>query len=182
MRLLLDEQRKRFAPGEPFGFDPRLRVRPTSPCWRKADEICSARVLLLMTRSGHVEGYDPGSLVSVVLRLEEDLREATISRPAAVGWRHSAIWSVGPYLDRRQRERGAYAAREAFPTRGDKAVRAQSIRGRMALNGLYVPAGAQWLPAFRTELLTFPAGAHDDEVDALGLIGQLLDRMVLGQK
>jgi len=49
MRLLLDEQRKRFAPGEPFGFDPRLRVRPTSACWRKADEICSARVLLLMT-------------------------------------------------------------------------------------------------------------------------------------
>ena len=40
---------------------------------------------------------------------------------------------VGPYLDRRQRERKAYCAREAFPTRGDKAVRAQSIRGRMAL-------------------------------------------------
>ncbi len=43
---------------------------------------------------------------------------------------------VGPFLDRRQRERQAYVFRRVFPTRGDKAVRAQSIRGRMALEGL----------------------------------------------
>ena len=47
--------------------------------------------------------------------------------------------SVGPFLSRRQHERKAYVNREPFPTRGDKAVRAQSIRGRMALEGLYVP-------------------------------------------
>jgi hypothetical protein len=29
--------------------------------------------------------------------------------------------------------------------------------------------------------LSFPAGKHDDQVDALGLIGQLLDQMVPGQ-
>ena len=34
-----------------------------------------------------------------------------------------------------------YVARERFGTRGDKVVRAQSIRGRMALEGLCVPAG-----------------------------------------
>lgn len=58
---------------------------------------------------------------------------------------------VGPFLDRRQRERQAYVHRQAFPTRGDKAVRAQSIRGRMALEGLYVPSGAPWVSAFRSE-------------------------------
>lgn len=89
---------------------------------------------------------------------------------------------VGPFLDRRQRERQAYVAREQFPTRGDKAVRAQSIRGRMALNGLYVPENADWYPSLRSELLSFPAGKHDDQVDALGLVGQLLDRMVIGHK
>jgi predicted phage terminase large subunit-like protein len=89
---------------------------------------------------------------------------------------------VGPFLDRRQRERRAYCSREAFPTRGDKAVRAQSIRGRMALEGLYVPTNADWFPAFRSELLSFPAGKHDDQVDALGLVGQLLDKMIVGQK
>jgi predicted phage terminase large subunit-like protein len=89
---------------------------------------------------------------------------------------------IGPFLDRRQRERQTYCYREAFPTRGDKAVRAQSIRGRMALGGLHVPTHASWFPAFRSELLSFPAGKHDDQVDALGLVGQLLDKMVPGQK
>ena len=48
----------------------------------------------------------------------------------------------------------------------------------MALEGLYVPVHARWYPAFRAELLSFPAGKHDDQVDALGLVGQLLDLMV----
>jgi predicted phage terminase large subunit-like protein len=89
---------------------------------------------------------------------------------------------VGPFLDRRARERGAFVARDQFPTRGDKAVRAQSIRGRMALGGLYVPTGRGWYPELRSELLSFPAGKHDDQVDALGLVGQLLDVMGVGQK
>ena len=89
--------------------------------------------------------------------------------------------SVGPFLDRRQRERQAYVFRRTFPTRGDKAVRAQSIRGRMALEGLYLPTGAAWVPAFRSELLSFPAGKHDHQFDALGLVGQLLDRILPGQ-
>jgi predicted phage terminase large subunit-like protein len=89
---------------------------------------------------------------------------------------------VGPYLDRRANERRAFVARDAFPTRGDKAVRAQSIRGRMAHLGLYVPHRSPWYADFRSELLSFPAGKHDDQVDALGLVGQLLDIMHVGQK
>jgi predicted phage terminase large subunit-like protein len=86
--------------------------------------------------------------------------------------------AIGPHLDRRIRERAAFVARQPFATRGDKSARAQSIRGRMALEGLYVPAGASWLADFRAELLSFPAGRHDDQVDAIALIGQLLDKMV----
>ena len=59
--------------------------------------------------------------------------------------------------------------------------RAQLIRGRMALDGLYVPERAPWYANFRAELLSFPAGKHDDQVDALGLIGQLLNKMVIGR-
>ena len=87
---------------------------------------------------------------------------------------------VGPFLERQQRERQAYVYRRTFPTRGDKAVRAQSIRGRMALEGLYVPQNAAWLSDLRSELLAFPAGKHDDMVDALGLVGQLLDTISSG--
>lgn len=89
--------------------------------------------------------------------------------------------ALGPFIDRRQRERRAYVFRQQFPTRGDKAIRAQSIRGRMALDGLYVPMNAKWLPEFKRELLSFPAGKHDDQVDALGLVGQLLDQMRSGR-
>jgi predicted phage terminase large subunit-like protein len=91
--------------------------------------------------------------------------------------------AIGPFLERRMRERSAYVTRDQFPTRGgDKSVRAQSIRARMSLEGLYVPTAALWYPAFRSELLSFPAGKHDDQVDALGLIGQLLDLMITRQK
>ena len=89
---------------------------------------------------------------------------------------------IGPLLDKRSRERRAFVARDQFPTRGDKAVRAQSIRGRMALGGLYVPVHAVWYPDLRSELLSFPAGKHDDQVDALGLVGQLIDKMMSGIK
>lgn len=89
---------------------------------------------------------------------------------------------IGPFLDKRARERGAFVARQQFPTRGDKAVRAQSIRGRMANGGIYVPGHSSWYPDLRSELLSFPAGKYDDQVDALGLVGQLLDIMVYGQK
>ena len=50
----------------------------------------------------------------------------------------------------------------------------------MALEGLYVPQNAAWLSDLRSELLAFPAGKHDDMVDALGLVGQLLDTISSG--
>ena len=39
------------------------------------------------------------------------------------------------------------------------------------MDGLHVPEKTSWYPAFRSELLNFPAGKHDDQVDELGLIG-----------
>src|SRR5499427_4422219 len=88
---------------------------------------------------------------------------------------------VGPFLESEARKAQAYVNREQFPTRANKAVRCQSMRGRMAVDGLYVPVAAPWYPDFRAELLSFPAGRHDDQVDALGLVGQLLDLMIEGR-
>lgn len=84
---------------------------------------------------------------------------------------------VGPFLRKRMAERQAYVAIETFPTRGDKAIRAQSIRGRIAMAGLFVQKGAPWITDLISEMMSFPVGVHDDQVDALGLIGQILDRM-----
>ena len=85
---------------------------------------------------------------------------------------------VGPFLTKRMRERQAYVSRADFPSVKSKRMRAQSIIGRMAQNGLYCPFGAEWFAEFRKELLLFDAGKHDDQVDALSLIGQVLDKMI----
>lgn len=85
---------------------------------------------------------------------------------------------VGPYLLRTMREQRAYVARYQIPSRHDKAVRAQAIRGRMAVDGLCIPEAAPWRTDFENELMSFPVGKHDDQVDALSLVGQLLDKMI----
>lgn len=89
---------------------------------------------------------------------------------------------VGPFLVSQMLKRQAYVAKETFATRGDKAVRAQSIRGRIAMNGLYILKDATFLADLIAEMMSFPVGVHDDQVDALGLVGQLLDRMSYGSK
>jgi predicted phage terminase large subunit-like protein len=88
---------------------------------------------------------------------------------------------VGPFLLRRMMETGALVYREKFPTRGDKAVRAQSIRGRIAMNGLWVEQDKPWVSDLIGEMMSFPVGVHDDQVDMLGLAGQLLDKMRTGR-
>lgn len=87
---------------------------------------------------------------------------------------------VGPWLTRRQRQRKAWCFRSQFPTRGDKAIRAQSIVGRLASCGLRILRGAPFKNDLISECVRFP-GVNDDQVDALGLVGQLLDVMQKGK-
>jgi len=100
-------------------------------------------------------------------------------------WAHERVHIVsglGPYIETRMRARQAYCAQEYFVARHDKAVRSQSIRGRMELTGLYVPTDAPWLSDLKAELCAFPDGRTDDCVDALGLVGQLMDRYAPREK
>jgi predicted phage terminase large subunit-like protein len=82
--------------------------------------------------------------------------------------------AVGPFLTRQQMQAGAMTARRQFASRHDKATRAQSVIGYAALYGIHVQRDAPWWPVLRAELLGFPAAKYDDQVDALGLVGQLL--------
>jgi predicted phage terminase large subunit-like protein len=88
--------------------------------------------------------------------------------------------SIGPFIERRMLERKAYCAREQFTVVADKPTRARSFQARMAMGKVYFPVKAPWLDALENEMFTFPAGVHDDQVDALGLIGRMLDAMVAG--
>ncbi len=85
--------------------------------------------------------------------------------------------SLGPFINKRMLERRSYCALEEFTSLADKPTRARSFQARMAMGKVYMPTHASWLADFERELLSFPAGVHDDIVDALGLTGRLLDTM-----
>jgi predicted phage terminase large subunit-like protein len=88
---------------------------------------------------------------------------------------------VGPFLSKRQRERRAYCYRQQFSSSRDKPTRAQSIRGRMAMGKVYFPHNTLWATDAVSELLRFPAGKNDDQVDVLSLLGRMLDQLVGGE-
>ena len=89
--------------------------------------------------------------------------------------------SVGPFLDRRARERQIYGYRKQYTSAADKPTRAQSMRARMAMGKVYFPRNASWAEALVDELLKFPNGRNDDQVDVLSLFGRMLDHLVSGQ-
>src|SRR5690606_16545040 len=88
--------------------------------------------------------------------------------------------SIWPLLQRRIAERQVWdfpfdPARDALKTgRRDKEARARPIQGRMRQGMVLMPREAPWIASLTAELLTFPNGVHDDQVDALAWIGQML--------
>lgn len=48
-----------------------------------------------------------------------------------------------------------------------KLERAYSVTPMIECGNVYIPESAPWLPALEDELLSFPAGAHDDQVDSM---------------
>lgn len=50
---------------------------------------------------------------------------------------------------------------------GDKVMRMSQETAALERGAMLVPNDAPWLAELRTELLAFPHGRHDDQVDAL---------------
>lgn len=60
--------------------------------------------------------------------------------------------------------------RERIPVWGikrtkDKIERAHDVTPYLAVNPIMLPEDAEWVPAYLAEMLSFPRGAHDDQVD-----------------
>ena len=91
------------------------------------------------------------------------------------------IKSLGPFITKRMHERRVYCAQEQMTSVADKPTRARAFQARAAMGKVYLPHQAPWVADFMSELLMFPAGKHDDQVDAIGLIGRMLDTMVGGR-
>jgi predicted phage terminase large subunit-like protein len=115
--------------------------------------------------------YDGFELVEKILDLYEQWR------PGIVGIEKGHIeMALGPFLEKRVRERKLYEAyfKDLKVGRRDKEARARAIQGRMQQGMVYFPKDAVWTGPLVAELLRFPNGTHDDQVDALAWIGLMM--------
>lgn len=64
-------------------------------------------------------------------------------------------------------ERRVYPSFEVLKPLTDKMVRANPLRGRMQLKKVFFPNHQPWFQELQKEMLYFPAGKHDDQIDAL---------------
>lgn len=79
--------------------------------------------------------------------------------------------SVEPMLRRRMRERNVHCRMEWLSSVHDKPTRARSFQAMAATGRVHFEQGADL-----SEFLVFPAGRHDDEVDAASMIGRAIDQ------
>ena len=56
---------------------------------------------------------------------------------------------------------------QQIQTKGDKVIRASALEPIFESGDVFVPEKAPWFQAWVDELLSFPAGSHDDQVDNL---------------
>lgn len=115
--------------------------------------------------------WDGFELVERILDLYEQWK------PSIIGIEKGHIeMALGPFLEKRVRERGLYEAyfKDLKTGRRDKEARARAIQGRMQQGMVYFPRDAAFSGPLIAELLRFPNGTHDDQVDALAWIGLMM--------
>jgi len=87
-----------------------------------------------------------------------------------LGVEDGQIWkSLRSQFEKRCKERRVYPSVETLVPLTDKLVRANPLKGRMQLGKVYFPEEAKtpWVDILTREMLVFPNGKHDDQVDAM---------------
>ena len=87
-----------------------------------------------------------------------------------------------PLIRKLMKERGVYCLRTAYHMAMDKQTRVATIAGRAEQGLLHFPANKKWTKDLLYELTRFPAGANDDQVDALSLLGRGLEHLRPGRR
>lgn len=87
--------------------------------------------------------------------------------------------ALGPFLKAEMFKRGGEFLNllPLVPTK-DKESRARSMQARIRSGGVRFDKDTDWWPDFEQELMTFPRGVHNDQVDAMAWLGLTLDRMI----
>lgn len=64
----------------------------------------------------------------------------------------------------------------AFVPETDKVTRMSAQSAKIEAGHVFLPRRAEWLEDFRTELLQFPHGRHDDQVDSVSQFLSWIDQ------
>lgn len=85
-----------------------------------------------------------------------------------LGFEDGQIWkTMEAQFDKRCRERRMYPNWELLKPLTDKLVRAHPLKGRMQAGKVFFYSNGAWFEECERELLRFPGGKHDDQVDSL---------------
>lgn len=103
-------------------------------------------------------------IVEAILNLATKWHNPNLSIGFEDGQIYRAIESL---LKKRMRERKFYPSTMVLKPITDKMARARPLQGRMQQKMVSFNANASWVDSLRTEMLRFPAGVHDDQVDSL---------------
>lgn len=94
-----------------------------------------------------------------------------------LGVEDGQIWkSISALFYAEAKRRGLFPAVELLKPLTDKQARARPLQGRMQMHMVTFQKAAAWLDKASEEMLRFPTGVHDDIVDALAWLMQLVIR------
>lgn len=87
--------------------------------------------------------------------------------------------AIGPYLENQLDARSVHTfnAEPLKVGRKDKVARARPAQGLLRRGKIKFPKHAPWVKGFVAELMAFPNGVHDDQVDALSHLAQMVNEL-----
>ncbi len=114
---------------------------------------------------------DAFHIVEAILNLASKWHNPSL----VLGFEDGQIYrSIEALLKKRMRERSFYPPITVLKPITDKMARARVLQGRMQQGTVYFDARAPWYEQMKLEMLRFPAGVHDDQVDSLAWLAQLV--------
>ncbi len=114
-------------------------------------------------------------IVESILKLCKKWYSPTLT----LGFEDGQIWrAIEALLKKRMRETKYYPSIVVLKPITDKMARARTLQGRMQQGMVSFDANGSWFDEARAEMLRFPAGVHDDQVDSLSWMAQ----MVIGRE